>query len=73
MPDYRRFYGPGLEHALHLEELERSVSKSGIKPVVSRPNTTTVRRRLALTLATLAARIDPIGVPHSDKTTKTVS
>lgn len=49
MADFRRFYNPGLEHRLHLENLERSALRAKIKPAVTRPTTQALRRWLALT------------------------
>jgi hypothetical protein len=71
MSDFRRFYGPGLDHVLHLEELHRSASTSRIKPVGSGLGLAAIRRRLALALRALAERIDPVGLPQGAKVTKT--
>ncbi|MEM7043279.1 MAG: hypothetical protein AAF543_10765 [Pseudomonadota bacterium] len=60
MADFRRFYNPGLEHTLHLEELQRSASRLKIRQTESRQKSQAMRRWLALTLTALAERIDPI-------------
>ena len=73
MADFRRFYSPGLEHVLHLEDLQCLASRSKIKPVRSRWNTTTMRRWLAASLTALAERIDPIGGSHDGKSTEAAS
>lgn len=67
MADFRRFYNPGLEHVLHLEDLQRSASRSKIKPLGPRQDTATIRRWLAASLKALAERIDPIGGAHDSK------
>ncbi len=73
MADFRRFYNHGLEHTLHLEELDRSALEIKNAPVGSRQKLSVVRRWLALTLTTLAERIDPTDVPHGNKATDAVS
>lgn len=73
MADFRRFYNHGLEHAVHLEELERSASRFKNPPISSRPKVTAVRRWLARTLTTFAERIDPASASHHDKATHAVS
>ena len=67
MADYRRFYSPGLEHRLHLEDLERSALQSKVKPVGSGQKIQAMRRWLALVLANLAERIDPHVGAHDAK------
>lgn len=73
MADFRRFYGYGLEHALHLEELERSASRHKNLSAGSRRKTDPARRWLAQTLTALAERIDPAHVSHDSKATHAVS
>ena len=73
MPGFRRFYSPGLEHILHLEELQRRMSRSRISPLASPRGTTAMRRQLALALMALAKRIDPISMPQDGKAMETVS
>lgn len=72
MSDFRRFYGHGLEHRLHLEELERSVSTSKAMPVYSEKKITAIRRLTARVLKALAERIDPSGVTPGKRATDAV-
>lgn len=64
MAGYRRFYNYGVEHALHLEEIERSASRHKNFSVRSQQGIGVVRRMLARTLMKLAQWIDPAAVPH---------
>lgn len=67
MADFRRFYSPGLEHCMHLEELERSASSSKKSLIRTRRTIIVLRQWLARILTTLARRIDPVGGSHSGK------
>lgn len=71
MSDFRRFYSYGLEHRLHLEQLERSALQSKAVSVGSEKKITGIRRVMALALKTLAARIDPSGVPRGNRVADT--
>lgn len=73
MSDFRRFYSPGLEHNMHLEELGRSASNSNNQPIRSRQKITILRRWVAQLLTTLAKRIDPLSESHSNKATPALS
>ena len=73
MSDFRRFYSHGLEHVLHLEQLERSALESKSMSIRSEKEITAIRRFAALALKTLAERIEPSGVPHDSKVTGTIS
>jgi hypothetical protein len=73
MADFHRFYNHGLEHTVHLEELERSASGFYYRPVGSRQKSAAVRRWLARALTTFAERIDPANTSRRGKTTHAVS
>lgn len=72
MAESRRFYNYGLEHTLHLEELERSISRRKNISAVSQKKAGTVRRLLARTLMKLVRRIDPAAVPVGNKAIQAV-
>ncbi len=59
MADFRRFYNPGLEHHLYLEDLERSALRINVRPTETWPAMQALRRWLAHGLTALAERIDP--------------
>lgn len=67
MSDFRRFYRIGVEHSLHLEQLERSVSKTMRTSLRSEKKIATIRHRLAKILVALAERIEPARMPHIAK------
>lgn len=67
MSGFRRFYSPGLEHILYLEELQRQASRSGTAAMPPLVDTTAMRRKLALVLVALAERIDPVSMPPGGK------
>ncbi len=67
MAEFRRFYNYGLEHTIHLEDLERSVLRHKNFSAGSEQRIGVVRRWLARTLMKLAQRIDPADTPHDTK------
>ena len=67
MSDFRRFYSYGLEHAVHLEELERLATGSRNLHIKSPKKKGAIRHRVALTLMTLAERFDRAGMAHDNK------
>jgi hypothetical protein len=73
MSDFRRFYGYGLEHVLHLEEIERSASKSVTLSVKPEKKFTAIRRRLAGALIMLAERIHATNASRGDKVVQGIS
>lgn len=64
MSDFRRFYKHGLEHRMHLEQLEQAALRDQSLSVGSEKKMTAVRRLIASMLKDLAERIDPSGLPQ---------